>query len=531
MVTSNVRLIEKLGQGGMGSVWLAENTSLERKVAVKFITAELSQHQQLVSRFKHEASIAAKITSPHVVQIFDHGLMEDETPYIVMELLTGEALTDKLVRDGAMSLDEVALLAAQTCKVLHEAHELGVVHRDIKPDNLYLTDSGYDMFVKVLDFGVAKQTGLPQKSVMTATGALVGTPDFMSPEQIVSSKGVDFRADLWALAVVCYHCLTGQLPFHGETLGGICVAIASAEFAPPSTHRPPLGPMVDAFFAKAMNRDPNARHSSAMDFAKEIRELAANHTMGDASTDPATGALRATPPDARVSGVDGLGGSGGGVSASGATTAMPGATPPGMMARTIPSDVPLGPGPSHSGQYQALGPSHSGGYPAMGQEGTLVPNAHTLGGQGRNNIGLFIGAAVAVVGIVTGVALVMRPPDNGVEPGAAAAEAEAKKAEAEVKKAELELEAKRLEAATKDAETQAEKEKRLAAEAKEERARIAAEEEKKKAEEEEAEKKKRASRNIPRTTTGAAAPPPPGKAPPPPPPPPPVAPVSGDHGF
>ena len=194
MVNDNVRLLEPLGQGGMGSVWVAEHLSLSARVAVKFIAAELAHADpSLRERFKREASICAQLRSIHAVQTFDHGETSDGTPYIVMELLEGTDLTHAIAARGPLSLPEVALVITQVSKVLHRAHVLGIIHRDIKPDNIFLSDTDYEIFVKLIDFGIAKQTRVSDKGgAVTRTGAVVGTPEFMSPEQAIASKSLDY---------------------------------------------------------------------------------------------------------------------------------------------------------------------------------------------------------------------------------------------------------------------------------------------------------------------------------------------------
>lgn len=265
-VTSNVRLARPLGEGGMGAVWAADHLGLDTEVAVKFIHAHaLDKDPSLADRFKLEASIAAKLRSPHVVQVLDHGRMEDGTPFIVMELLEGEDLETRLERQ-ALNDSELVLMVSQVAEVLERAHALGVVHRDLKPENLFIIDSGYEIFVKVLDFGVAKHTQLPAQS-MTTTGSMVGTPVYMSPELIESAKHADHHADLWALAVVAYEALVGQMPFSGETLGSLCIAISKAEFPAPSRLTPDVSPDVDAFFARALARDRDERFASARELA------------------------------------------------------------------------------------------------------------------------------------------------------------------------------------------------------------------------------------------------------------------------
>jgi eukaryotic-like serine/threonine-protein kinase len=271
MISPNVRLVKELGAGGMGSVWVADHLTLKTAVAVKFMTTELAKNETAVARFTREATAAAQIKSPHVVQIFDHGLTHENIPYIVMELLEGHDLGHEIKTRGALSLEATAAILSQTCKALSKAHEAEVVHRDIKPDNIFLTDSDGEVFVKVLDFGIAK-TGASAESGMsvTSTGVMVGTPYYMSPEQMLSAKHVDFRADLWALGVVAYHCLVGDIPFRGETLGALCVAIDRCQFELPCLRNPSLPPGVDAWIRKALSREPDDRFSSAREMSEEF---------------------------------------------------------------------------------------------------------------------------------------------------------------------------------------------------------------------------------------------------------------------
>jgi len=276
-VTENIRLTRRLGEGGMASVWVAEHLTLHVEVAVKFIAPELlGTAPDLIARFNREATAVARIRSPHVVQVLDHGMTPDGTPYIVMELLEGEDLGMRLDRDGQLPAAHVVSIVSQVAKALTRAHAVGIVHRDIKPDNIFIagTDEDEEMFVKVLDFGIAKHTKKTSYSVVTTTGTMVGTPAYMSPEQVLSGKHVDERADLWSLAVVAYHALTGDVPFQGNTLGALCVAIARGSFQPPSYVEPSLGRAMDAFMARALSLLPEERFQTPKEFAEAFREAA-----------------------------------------------------------------------------------------------------------------------------------------------------------------------------------------------------------------------------------------------------------------
>ncbi len=279
MVNANVRLIELLGKGGMGSVWLADHLGLEARVAVKFIDPQLVRLEpSLRERFKREASICARIRSIHVVQTFDHGVMNDGTPYIVMELLEGTSLTHRIETAGAMSLEEVGMMIGQVAKVLHRAHVLGIVHRDIKPDNIFLCEDDYDLFVKVLDFGIAKETRAARLGAVTKTGVIVGTPEFMSPEQAVSSKSIDYRADLFSLGVVAYYALTTELPWRTDATsddnGPLWLQMSKGQHVPVDERNPFLPPEFNAFFTKALQPAPEDRFQSAKDMANAFVTLA-----------------------------------------------------------------------------------------------------------------------------------------------------------------------------------------------------------------------------------------------------------------
>jgi eukaryotic-like serine/threonine-protein kinase len=273
VIGSNVRLKRLIGQGGMGSVWVGEHAALETEVAVKFMSAEIATKPEAVARFKREATAAAQLKSPHVVQVFDHGVTPHGMPFIVMELLEGEDVGKRVGRLGHLPVAEVATIVTQACKALGKAHARGIVHRDIKPDNIFLVDSEGEMFVKLLDFGIAKRVE-DAALHMTGTGTMVGTPYFMSPEQVMSAKDADYRADLWSLAVVAYNALTGRIPFFAETLGALCVAIHSGYHAPVTRDRPDLPAALDGWFRRALARDPAARFASARQMAQEFARAA-----------------------------------------------------------------------------------------------------------------------------------------------------------------------------------------------------------------------------------------------------------------
>ncbi|MEZ4310388.1 MAG: serine/threonine-protein kinase [Polyangiaceae bacterium] len=244
-------------------------------MAVKFMSPPLAGPIDLVARFEREARAAAQIRSPHVVQIFEHGI-DGGLPFIVMELLEGEDLGARMRRVGRLPLAETARIVAAVCKALRRAHAMGIVHRDLKPANVFLARSGEEddeEIVKVLDFGVVKSLAEAVESGVTKTGELIGTPHYMSPEQARSTKSVDHRSDLWSLGIIAYRALTASLPFPDEEGLDRLMRICSEPIPPPSTLAPDLDPDVDAFFSLALAIDPDFRFQTAREMSDAIRAL------------------------------------------------------------------------------------------------------------------------------------------------------------------------------------------------------------------------------------------------------------------
>jgi eukaryotic-like serine/threonine-protein kinase len=264
-ITPSLELVRELGAGGMGCVWLAHHAGLNADVAVKFIGA--AGGERAAERFAREARMAARVRHPHVVQIFDHGTTDDGVPYIVMERLEGETLGERLARAGALAPHETALLVRQVAEALGAAHASGVVHRDIKPHNLFLVSSGHALFIKVLDFGLAKPVAAEAVAGVTRTGLCLGTPGYMSPEQLIDGRPANAASDSWALAVVAYECLTCELPFEGRTVAALGHALGDGALVPPTTRREELPRALDAWCARALARDPAARFSTPAELA------------------------------------------------------------------------------------------------------------------------------------------------------------------------------------------------------------------------------------------------------------------------
>ncbi len=251
----------------MGSVWLAHHEKIEMSCAVKFIHADVADAAGVRERFEREAKVAGQLKSPHVVQVLDYGVSGD-TPYIAMEFLEGEDLAKRLDARGRLSPEESVTIVAQVARALTKAHGAGLVHRDLKPENVFLVKDDDHEIVKVLDFGIAKaNTPIDAK---TKTGALMGTPRYMSPEQAQGQKNVDQRSDLWSLGVIAYRCVVGALPFDSDAIGDLMMRIIVHPLPIPSQILPGIPTSFDAFWLRAAARDPAHRFQSAKELAEAL---------------------------------------------------------------------------------------------------------------------------------------------------------------------------------------------------------------------------------------------------------------------
>ena len=268
-------LVRPLGAGGMGAVWVARHTQLDVDVAIKLMAPELLRAPSAVARFEREAKAAAQLKSPHVVHIHDYGV-DGGSPYIAMELLEGEDLDALLQREKRLSPARAAEILTQAAKALRAAHDAGIVHRDLKPSNLFLTYPGGDLLLKVLDFGIAKETQPAGVNERTTTGVVLGSPLYMSPEQ-ARGGNVGPPSDLWSLAVVAFEMITGTHPFLGASVGDVIARICGDQLPIPSQIDPSLPPAVDAFFERALRRTPERRFSSARELSDAFAAVAAAH--------------------------------------------------------------------------------------------------------------------------------------------------------------------------------------------------------------------------------------------------------------
>lgn len=261
------RLEGEIGRGAMGTVWSAKHEGLEQRVAVKIISQEHAGSEELRRRFDTEARAAAKLRSRFVVGVYDNGFTPSGLPYIVMEYLEGECLEDRIARQGCISVAETARIARHVARALSRAHGRGIVHRDLKPANIFITRSedeedGDDWTAKVLDFGIAKMDDFGDRST-TKTGTVLGTPLFMSPEQVRGASSVDSRADLYSFGMVVYNMLTGTYAFEGQSFGDLLVSICTDPLPELSRAAPGAPPALGAWFQKTCARDPDDRYQTA----------------------------------------------------------------------------------------------------------------------------------------------------------------------------------------------------------------------------------------------------------------------------
>jgi serine/threonine-protein kinase len=265
LVAGKYRIERLIGRGAMGAVFAAHDEALDRRVAVKMMSEEHADSPQLTSRFVNEARAAARIESEHVARIFDVGRTERGESFIALELLEGGDLAEILASRWPLPVSEVTGWILQALEAIAEAHSLGIVHRDLKPANLFLARrrDGTSL-VKVLDFGISKDKRSPSVGpAITVTAAMVGSPAYMAPEQLRDARTVDARADIWALGVVLYELVTGELPFRASNVADLFVAILEHEIEPLRSHRRDSPPALDDVIRRCLERDPDKRFPDA----------------------------------------------------------------------------------------------------------------------------------------------------------------------------------------------------------------------------------------------------------------------------
>jgi len=292
VLADRFRVVRQVGSGGMGSVYEIVHVLTEHRRALKLLNAEWMKEEDAVERFLREASAAGRIGNPHIVETFDAGRLPTGEPYLVMELLQGQTLAERLERGGVLPIDELIDLARQACEGVQAAHEAGIVHRDLKPENLYLIQREGRPFVKLLDFGVSKFSRRTALERSTVGRQFVGTPLYMSPEQL-RGESVDGRTDVYALGVILYECATGTHPYPGGDLTSVIAQVLDGvRRGPVSKARPDLPSGLSEVVERAMERDREQRIPSPRALSLELALLG----LQKREAEPAAGESETRPP-------------------------------------------------------------------------------------------------------------------------------------------------------------------------------------------------------------------------------------------
>lgn len=276
LIAGKYRIIELVGRGGMGQVYEAENLTLGKRVALKFIDAQVASTTDGLERFDREARAAGWIESSHIVQVFDVGRMPNGKPFIVMELLRGETLGQRIARVGRMDPIQAIHIVMQTLRGLHRAHQVGIIHRDLKPDNVFLVQTDGDpSFVKILDFGISKFIGRARPmspSTPTERGVVLGSPYYIAPEQARSVDDLDVRADIWSMGAILYECLAGERAFAGDTYEQVIIAICTSDPVPLAERAPHVPQVICDIVMRALSREREERFESAMQMLEALQQ-------------------------------------------------------------------------------------------------------------------------------------------------------------------------------------------------------------------------------------------------------------------
>jgi serine/threonine-protein kinase len=273
VIAGKLRIVRTLGVGGMGTVYEVKHEITAHRRALKLLHHQMAEVPGVVERFLREASAAGRIGNPHIVETFDAGRLDTGEPYIVMELLQGMSLASKLNETGPLDIATACDILLQTCDGVAAAHAAGIIHRDLKPENLFLVGPQLN-YVKILDFGISKfDAAITGVEGFTVEGSPIGTPFYMSPEQVRGQKTVDACTDVYALGVVLYECLTNKRPFDADNLPHLVYLISQGQYTSPSLLRPSLPRALDAIVAKALALDRSERYSSATELARAILQL------------------------------------------------------------------------------------------------------------------------------------------------------------------------------------------------------------------------------------------------------------------
>jgi serine/threonine-protein kinase len=272
ILAGKYRVERVIGVGGMGVVVVAIHLDLGEPRAIKFMLPAALTDAELVDRFLREARAASRLKNEHVTRVHDVGRLENGAPYMVMEYLSGTDLSARLKRDGPLHYQEAIFYVLQACEALAEAHAAGVIHRDLKPANLFLADQPDGTpILKVLDFGISKvMSEMPDEAHLTRTDVVLGSPHYMSPEQMNSTRNVDARADIWSLGVILYQLVTGRLPFRGAGITEIVAQVLQGVVPPPSQLQPGVPVQLDEVIFRCLERDPSRRYASVLELAQAL---------------------------------------------------------------------------------------------------------------------------------------------------------------------------------------------------------------------------------------------------------------------
>ncbi len=280
ILADKYRIVRVIGTGGMGAVYEGENVRIRRRVAIKTLHQQVATKTDVIQRFEREAQAAGRIGSEHIVEVLDMGDLPDGSRFMVMEFLDGVTLGDRIVKQGRIPPRELVPIMEALLDGLAAAHAAGIIHRDLKPANIFLMKSqrGVADFVKILDFGVSKFNILNSEEMsMTRTGAVVGTPYYMSPEQAKGSRAADPRSDLYSSGVILYEAITGQVPFNAQTFNELIFKIALESPPPPEQFVPTLDPAFGGIMRRAMAREPNERYQTAAEMREALSAWARDY--------------------------------------------------------------------------------------------------------------------------------------------------------------------------------------------------------------------------------------------------------------
>jgi eukaryotic-like serine/threonine-protein kinase len=433
IIDGKYRIVKLIGEGGMGAVYEGENMRIHRRVAIKVLHAGIAATGEAVARFEREAQAAGRIGSEHIVEVLDLGNLPSGDRYMVMEFMDGDSLSGRIRAKGRLTAGEIYPILHQLLEALHAAHGAGIIHRDLKPDNVYLLRSrgGKADFVKLLDFGISKFNQLSGDSgfSMTRTGAVMGTPYYMAPEQAKGSREIDHRVDLYAAGVILYEAVTGEVPFNADTFNELLFKIVLEAARPVQEIVPGIDPTFAAIVNKSMGREPAQRFQTAREFQQALEQWAAG--AGSQLAAALNASTQHGPP-------------------------APGATGAHSALATGPHQA-LG-----TGAHPAVGPAHTLG---TGTPGTWANAEARAAGEAPNKKSkksLFIALGVAAVVMIGGGAVAaMSAAGSRAAAAAAGKAAEAQKAQAQAEAEKAKAEQERRDAAARDAteKAQAEAEK------------------------------------------------------------------------